>query len=144
MTIAHEFADHMAEELDNVNRDWLVAHCHGDLVFTDPFSTLHGPAGYRVMLCDVQQRCHDLTFTWLTRLDQPDLVLGRWVMEFSVKKGGKRWSIEGMSELSFKDGKLFRHQDHWDPGQQIFMKLPIAKYIWQKAYGRLELSDPAP
>ncbi|HCJ62584.1 MAG TPA: hypothetical protein DHV03_07575 [Alphaproteobacteria bacterium] len=144
MITASEFADRMVEELDKVNRDWFIAHCHEELVFSDPFSRLHGPSGYRVMLDDVHERCHDLSFTWLTRLDEPEMIMGRWAMEFAVRTDGKRWSIEGMSELTFKDGKLWRHRDHWDPGQQIFMKLPVAKFIWQKAYGRLALSDVAP
>lgn len=134
-----EFAYRLERPLQDENIEWLVGHCAKDVIFLDPFNELSGPTGYRAMLNDVRERCREFQFTWCHTQTSNDVLMGRWKMTFIPTTSHKTWVIRGMSELTFNDGLLCRHEDHWDPGSQIFVHVPWIGRLWRFVYRRLKI-----
>ena len=108
--------------------DDLVAMTAPDIIFTDPFNTIHGQDGFRHVFDHMYKTCHDPKF------DITDVAHGstasyiRWRMTARLKS----WphmdlDFEGMTEVHANDdGMITAHYDHWDSASQLLAKLPFA------------------
>jgi hypothetical protein len=111
-----------------------------DVRFKDPFNDVTG--------VDAMARCLGMAYDHGTpKFD----VLDRAVSEragyllwryTSTKKGESRpaWIVEGMSEVRFApDGRVAEHIDHWDSGEQFYLRLPIVGWLVGKVRKRLRV-----
>lgn len=97
-----------------------------DMVFEDPFNTVHGIDNVEhvleKMFADIDKPEFRITdYSWGVK--QPHIAYIRWVMTFEM--GGKAQAVEGVSEVMFgENGQIMSHIDHWDSNSQLFTKLP--------------------
>ncbi|PWC39022.1 nuclear transport factor 2 family protein [Azospirillum sp. TSO35-2] len=93
--------------------------------FRDPFNDARGRDAVRAVLAHTLDGCRDLRFTVTHRLFAPDLAILRWRFEATVTAIG-RLDVIGTSEVrQAADGRVTEHIDHWDSGEQVYLRLPL-------------------
>jgi steroid delta-isomerase len=111
-----------------------------DVRFKDPFNDVTG--------VDAMARCLAMAydhgtpkFEVLDRAasERAGYLLWRYT---STPKGASvpAWIVEGMSEVRFApDGRAVEHIDHWDSGEQFYLRLPIIGWLVGKVRARLKV-----
>jgi len=113
-----------------------------DVQFSDPFNSVLGLNKTRKIFADMFDMLESprfrVTHAAMTESD-PGTGLLRWEMEANQKHNNEPLRIVGMSEIHFAaDGRVTRHIDHWDAGQQVYEKLPVIGWLVRKIRKRLE------
>ena len=112
------------EEMTTAHIEKLPALVTPDVHFTDPFNDVRGIDALRRVLLKTLHDLPELNFVVTHRAWAGDLCLMRW--DFDARtKGGSRFTIIGMTELTFAGEKIARHVDHWDAGKQFYEQLPL-------------------
>ena len=112
------------EEMTGAQIETLPALATPDVHFTDPFNDVRGIDALRRVMLKTLDDLPELNFVVTHRAWAGDLCLMRW--DFDARtKGGRRFTIIGMSELTFAGEKVARHVDHWDAGKQFYEQLPL-------------------
>lgn len=105
-----------------------------DVVFTDPFNVIEGPAQFIAVFehmfeVMVEPRFHieDISVS-----DKAGYI--KWRMTGRLKKKPDfTIDIIGMSEVTFAtDGTLLCHIDHWDSASQLLSRLPVVGLFVRK------------
>lgn len=93
--------------------------------FRDPFNDSRGRDQLRLVMEHTLNGCRDLRFTVTHRLYAPDLALLRWRFEATVTGVGAL-DVIGTSEVrQAPDGRVSEHVDHWDSGENVYLRLPL-------------------
>ena len=111
-----------------------------DVRFKDPFNDVTGSAA--MAACMDMAYDHGMPrFEVLDRAisDRAGYLLWRYT---STPAGASQasWVVEGMSELRFaQDGRVIEHIDHWDSGEQFYLRLPVIGWLVGLVRKRLQL-----
>ena len=98
-----------------------------DVVFTDPFNTVHGKRDFRRIFDHMFESCTDPQFKVSDVAHSSTASYLRWQMTGRLK----RWPytnlfFDGMTEVHIDEqGKISRHIDHWDSASQLMRYLPF-------------------
>ena len=105
-----------------------------DVVFTDPFNVIAGPAQFIAVFDHmfevmVEPRFH---IEDISASDKAGYI--KWRMTGRLKKKTDfTIDIIGMSEVTFAaDGTLLCHIDHWDSASQLLSRLPVVGLFVRK------------
>jgi ketosteroid isomerase-like protein len=105
-----------------------------DVVFTDPFNVIEGPAQFIAVFehmfeVMVEPRFH---IEDISASDKAGYI--KWRMTGRLKKKPDfTINIIGMSEVTFAaDGTLLCHIDHWDSASQLLSRLPVVGLFVRK------------
>ena len=105
-----------------------------DVVFTDPFNVIEGPAQFIAVFehmfeVMVEPRFH---IEDISASDKAGYI--KWRMTGRLKKKPDfTIDIIGMSEVTFAtDGTLLYHIDHWDSASQLLSRLPVVGLFVRK------------
>ena len=94
--------------------------------FVDPFNDVQGLEAVRQQFAHTYRRLRSVQITVHDRAVSGATLYLRWTFAFQMRAGGRRWSLEGMSEVRFgADGKALSHIDHWDAASQVYEHLPV-------------------
>lgn len=110
-----------------------------DVVFRDPFNTLHGRDAFRAVFAKMYRQLQD------PRFQVADLALGergyvRWSMTWTRRDGTAAAPVEGVSELIFAaDGRVCGHVDHWDVASQLYERAPVLGVLMRALRRRFAL-----
>ena len=116
------------------NLDALRAVLSEDVVFVDPFNTLHGKTDFIAIFEHMFAVMSAPEFTSLDVATSPQAGYIKWEMTGSLKsRPAFSVRLVGMSELVFdSDGQLILHHDHWDSAHQLLRHIPVAGFFIQK------------
>lgn len=112
---------------DNAQSDLLDRIYTQDIEFIDPLHRIEGLASLKSycqqMYANLTRSAfafHDVQFN-----DQVGFI--QWTLTFSHKRLNQQRPIrvEGVSHLSFTDGKISRHQDYFDAGALLYEHVPL-------------------
>ena len=105
-----------------------------DVVFVDPFNTLHGKTDFIAIFEHMFAVMSAPEFTILDVATSPQAGYIKWEMTGSLKsRPAFSVRLVGMSELVFdSDGQLILHHDHWDSAHQLLRHIPVAGFFIQK------------
>lgn len=97
--------------------------------FVDPFNDVRGSDAAYEIFFDLFERTQSVTFKVDRRYVNETGAIVHWVMTAHTKPGivlPKVWTIDGVSEIDVAaDGRIQRHIDFWDAGQQFYAYLPL-------------------
>nr|WP_086937441.1 nuclear transport factor 2 family protein [Thaumasiovibrio occultus] len=118
--------------LDKHNLAQLNTIYHEEVVFEDPAHRIEGLEnliGYFEQLYSNIVSCHFDIHHALGDDAQGDHQMAylQWTMTFAhprVAKGATR-TLEGCSQITFKDGKVIHHHDFFDMGAMLYEGLPL-------------------
>lgn len=121
----------------------LVAMTSSDIIFKDPFNTIHGQDGFRHVFDHMYRTCDD------PRFDITDIAHGktasyiRWRMTARLKSWPRmHLDFEGMTEVhADSKGRITAHYDHWDSASQLLAKLPIVGALVRRILKLFVLKD---
>jgi ketosteroid isomerase-like protein len=126
------------ENLSPDTVDQLADLVSDDFVFSDPFTTLHGPKTVSAYLAKAFDDAENARFVVTNRAIDGDIGFLRWCFSAKVPVIGN-WEFTGMSEVTFnKEGDLLTsHTDFWDSGQHFYGRIPVLKWIIQRLARRV-------
>ncbi|MEX2479412.1 MAG: nuclear transport factor 2 family protein [Gammaproteobacteria bacterium] len=134
----------LLETLDTAALDALSERLTDDVHFRDPFNDVTGPAAFRRIFADMQEKLDDIHFrvdaqAWCAPRDGLRVALIHWQLAARLKQlGGRPWQVSGCSELHFTDDdRLAAHLDYWDAAGGLYELLPIAGIIFRWLRRRL-------
>ena len=99
-----------------------------DVLFHDPIQVVHGLPAFIAMNERLLARMKTLEWT----------ILGSWgdeesaVLEWNMKgrpKLGPEFSVDGMTRVSARSGRITQHRDYWDLGELIASGLPFGPRV---------------
>ena len=112
-------SSHNTGELGNVYAD--------QIMFTDPFTTVHGLPALQTYLAGAYGNVIACSFEF-----EHEVVAGQqasltWTMHLQHKriKRGAEIRVDGISYLQFDQGRVIRHRDYFDAGQLLYENLPV-------------------
>lgn len=98
-----------------------------DAAFKDPFNDVRTLADIQRIFAHMFEEMHEPRFKVMQRIvDGSDAVL-IWDFTFRLRKfrPAQAWRIHGASHLTLApDGRIARHRDYWDTGEELYAKLP--------------------
>ena len=110
-----------------------------DACFRDPFNDVQGLGAIRKIFAHMFDNLTEIKFTVRSAALVEGGALLSW--ELTSKLNGKPWNVLGMSEIRFAaDGRVTRHIDHWDAGQQFYEHLPIVGWLLRAIRKRLQVA----
>lgn len=99
----------------------------GDASFKDPFNDVRTLADIQRIFAHMFEEMHEPRFKVMQRIvDGADAFL-IWDFTFRLRKfrPAQVWRIHGTSHLTLAaDGRIARHRDYWDTGEELYAKLP--------------------
>ena len=106
-----------------------------DVHFIDPFFNTIGSNELRTVFIHMFKKLDRVDFTVDSIFENDDETVFLWT--FSAKYRGSRSTFPGVSHIKFSaDGLVSEHYDYWDPGKNIFVKLPIVGRLLRFVYRR--------
>lgn len=132
------------EHLTPDTLDDLVALAAADIVFTDPFNTVHGKDGFRQIFAHMFTTCDDPQFVVSDMAAGKRAIYMRWTMTGQISGYPKQvLHLDGMSEIHFNDdGLVTKHIDHWDSASQLLQTLPYIGWITRRILRLFRLKTP--
>ena len=114
------------ETLGSMRR--FLAH---DVVFTDPFNTLHGPDAFVAIFTHMYVMVKNPRFEILDVAASEKSGYIKWRMTGTLKyRPSFQIDLTGMSEVHFDSaGLITAHIDHWDSAHQLLVKLPALGWV---------------
>ena len=115
-----------------------------DVVFTDPFNTLHGPDAFVAIFTHMYAVMKNPRFDILDVGASERAGYIKWRMT-GVLRSRPSFKIDliGMSELKFDDaGLITAHFDHWDSANQLLAKLPAIGWFVRQLLQLFALPSP--
>ena len=96
-----------------------------DAQFKDPFNDVQGAAKIEIIFKHMFSTTQNPRFKILQTVQQANHALLVWDFHFQKKGFPKHVCIHGTSLISFNwEGKVIRHRDYWDSGEELYAKLP--------------------
>lgn len=97
-----------------------------DASFKDPFNEVRGVAAIAHIYARMFEQVDAPRFVVSKRIAQGDEAVLIWDMRFRFKGSGAEQIIHGSTHLVFDaTGKVARHRDYWDTGEELYAKLPV-------------------
>ena len=98
-----------------------------DVVFTDPFNTLHGPDAFVAIFTHMYAVMKNPRFDILDVAVSEKAGFIKWRMTGELRsRPSFQLDLTGMSEVHFNNaGLVTAHFDHWDSAHQLLAKLPV-------------------
>ena len=102
-----------------------------DVVFTDPFNTLHGPDAFVAIFTHMYAVMKNPRFDILDVAVSEKAGFIKWRMSGELlSRPSFQLDLKGISEVQFNDaGLVTAHLDHWDSAHQLLAKLPIIGWL---------------
>ena len=123
--------------IDHDNLHILEQIYHSDVHFSDPIHDVFGLAalhGYCANLYENVSALH-FDFTQLSPIDDEQALLC-WTMTYRHPRlaGGRPIQVPGVSQVWFREGKAYRHIDHYDAGTLLYEHVPVLGTLirWMK------------
>ena len=102
-----------------------------DVVFTDPFNTLHGPDAFVAIFTHMYDVMKNPRFDILDVAVSEKAGFIKWRMTGELRSRLPfKLDLIGMSEVQYNDaGLVTAHFDHWDSAHQLLAKLPVIGWL---------------
>ena len=110
-----------------------------DASFKDPFNDVHGIDQIRHVLERMFKHMTEARFIIIEAVQQGDQAFLTWDMTFRLKRRpALTQKIHGASHLRFDDsGKVQRHRDYWDAGEEVYEKIPVFGSVVRWVRGKM-------
>jgi ketosteroid isomerase-like protein len=98
-----------------------------DIEFIDPVTQHNGLAAVHGYFEQLLKNVDECRFEISQVTDNTPNVVVNWIMHFCHPKlkGGKEISVEGISQLIIKDGKVSFQRDYYDLGSMLYEHIPL-------------------
>jgi hypothetical protein len=100
-----------------------------DVYFKDPFNEFNGIIKLKLIFSHMFENLEKPRFEFVEVIESDEGAFLSWNFLFNIK--GKEMSIHGGTLLKWNsDGKISYHRDYWDVGEELLLKIPIIKNIY--------------
>ena len=99
-----------------------------DVLFHDPIQIVRGLPAFVAMNERLVGRMKSLEWTILGTWGDDESACLEWNMKGRPKLGPE-FSVDGMTRVSAKDGRITQHRDYWDLGELIASGLPYGPRV---------------
>lgn len=95
--------------------------------FKDPFNDVQGIDAIERVFARMFEGLTDVRFEFMTATRERDDGFLVWDMTFRLRSSPHTTRrIHGASHVRFDDaGKVLRHRDYWDVGEEVYEKIPV-------------------
>jgi steroid Delta-isomerase len=125
MKTALQKISHFYENLSQQNLFEIRKLYAEDAQFKDPFNEVQGIAAIEAVFVHMFTTTGNPRFKVLQSLQEANHALLVWDFHFEKPGFSKPICIHGTSLISFNwEGKVVRHRDYWDSGEELYAKLP--------------------
>lgn len=125
---------------ENVDKDMLGQVYSEDVYFQDPMHEIHGLNKLNAYFISLYSNVISIDFDFHKAEGNTDSNMVYWTMTYrhpKLYKGNKEISVEGISLLQWKNGKIVRHQDVFDAGSMLYEHIPVLGWMIKKLKERL-------
>jgi steroid delta-isomerase len=98
-----------------------------DACFKDPFNEVRRRDDIHRIFAHMFEVMHEPHFVVTQRIVDGAAVVLLWDFNFRMRsyRPAQIWRIHGASHLELAaDGRIARHRDYWDTGEELYAKLP--------------------
>ena len=139
--IQNQIQDHLViyknifENLSIDELDLLKNVTSEEIIFIDPFNHVKGQQKFIMIFFEMFNRVKNpkfVVFDYSVSICNLDRRIGymNWNFSGEFKSNNKQFIIRGMSEIQFDvNGRILKHEDHWDSLSQLIFKLPKVGFI---------------
>jgi len=139
--IKNQIQDHLViyknifENLSIDELDLLKNVTSEEIIFIDPFNHVKGQQKFIMIFFEMFNRVQNPKFVvsdYSVSICNLDRRIGymNWNFSGEFKSNNKQFIIRGMSEIQFDvNGRIIKHEDHWDSLSQLIFKLPKVGFI---------------
>ena len=139
--IKNQIQDHLViyknifENLSIDELDLLKNVTSEEIIFIDPFNHVKGQQKFIMIFFEMFNRVKNPKFVvsdYSVSICNLDRRIGymNWNFSGEFKSNNKQFIIRGMSEIQFDvNGRIIKHEDHWDSLSQLIFKLPKVGFI---------------
>jgi steroid delta-isomerase len=106
------------------------------VVFADPLQRIEGRAALAAMNVRLVRRARDLRVRIADRAAAGDQAFLTWQMDYRYRLG-PAFTIDGISHLRLRGGKVVEHRDYWDALSTAVGVVPGARNIYRTLAARL-------
>ena len=95
-----------------------------DACFRDPFNEVTGLADIHRVFAHMFETVTNPRFEIVHTMTRGDEAWLTW--RFLIDRPRGTLTVRGATQLSFaRDGRISRHRDYWDTGEELYAKLPL-------------------
>jgi ketosteroid isomerase-like protein len=128
------FEDLDEKSLADINRFYSE-----DVYFKDPFNEFNGVNKLERVFSHMFETLEKPRFEFIDVIENSDGAFLSWNFLFNLK--GKEMSIHGGSLLKWSpNGQINYHRDYWDAGEELLLKIPIIKNIYNIIRKKLKIA----
>ncbi|UTA48634.1 nuclear transport factor 2 family protein [Simiduia sp. 21SJ11W-1] len=111
--------------------------------FIDPVHKVQGLNAIEAYFTDMCQGLNRCEFQFESIVKDGDQVCIRWCMTFEHPRlqGGAPVSVPGVSWLWVANGRVVRHEDHYDMGAMLYEQLPLLGRVIRYLRKRLAVTQ---
>jgi steroid Delta-isomerase len=116
-----------------------------DAQFKDPFNDVQGITKIETIFKHMFATTHNPKFKIVQTLQEANHTLFVWDFYFQKEGFAKPVCIHGTSLISFNwEGKVVRHRDYWDSGEELYAKLPWVGGLFRWLARQFTTPQPSP
>ncbi len=135
---------HTLETLERGTLAQLLALCHPDIHFRDPFNDCHGVDAFGRVMGDMFDKLDAVDFStqhvaWSANDEACALV--QWTLRAKLRAlANQAWSVEGCSVLHVGgDGNITAHYDYWDAAAGLYERIPLIGFVLRSLRRRIRV-----
>lgn len=111
-----------------------------EIHFTDPFNDFQGITLFSKIFDDMFKHVREPKFFIHDKAISAESNAAFLKWTFTGYFSEKKFSFQGMSEVYFNtQGKVIRHIDYWDSGNNVFSRIPIVGYFIRMIQSKLKV-----
>jgi hypothetical protein len=108
-----------------------------DVVFSDPIQTVRGREAFLAMNRRLIRRARSIRFVARHVAQQGDEIFITWTMTFKPRLPAPALVIEGVTHVTLRGGRVWRHTDYWDLLGSVMGSLPLLGTVYRAIVQRL-------
>ena len=120
------------ENLEVTNINNLLNLVDDNVVFEDPFNKIIGKDNLRELFLEMFKKLRQPKFKVLNIFYKQDLTIIKWTFSCEILR--KEICLDGLSEVTVKNGKIIKHLDFWDSGKNLYTQIPFLGRIFKKIH----------
>jgi steroid delta-isomerase len=118
------------KNLKSEDLDKLSLYYAEDVFFKDPFNEVIGRDKVKNVFAHMFKTLSNPHFIFIDVIEDDVSAFLTWDFIFQIKN--KEYKIHGSSHLKYDDhNKINYHRDYWDVGEELIMKVPLLRNLYQ-------------
>ena len=127
-------------ELRATNTEILDEFYSQNILFEDPVGKISGLSSMKAYYKNMYMEVEEIRFDFKNIAENEGIYFFTWDMWLKTPNlnKGKKFVVQGVSEIHFENGLVKYHRDYFDMGEMVYERIPVVGWLVKKIKKRLE------